>query len=149
MSTRLTIGTLFLLLLSLIMTGCLSGKSGSGGNGGSNNGGSGNLTSITVTPTATKVAPGDSKQFKAMGHFDNGTNRDITSTVTWSSSKPAVATIDQTGMALAVDSGSTNITATSNGISGATSLNVANLSNISITPLNKKINPTQTLQFRS
>jgi len=148
MSTRLTIGTLFLLILSLIMTGCLSGKSGGSGGGGSNGGGSGALTSITVTPTATKVAPGDSKQFKAMGHFDNGSNRDITSTVTWSSSKTAVATIDPAGLALAVDSGSTNITATSNGISGATSFNVANLSNISIVPLNKKINPTQTQQFQ-
>lgn len=149
MSKRLTIGTLFLLILSLIMTGCLSGKSGgSGGNGGSGGGGNGNLTSITVTPAAPKVAPGDSKQFKAMGHFDDGSNRDITSTASWSSSNTAIATVDQTGMALAVDSGSATITASSNSISGSTSLNVANLTNVSIIPTNKKIDPTQTQQFQ-
>jgi hypothetical protein len=45
--------------------------------------------------------------------------------VTWTSSAPSVATIDQTGVATAVGPGTTTITVTSGSISGSTTLTVA------------------------
>ena len=44
--------------------------------------------------------------------------------VSWSSSNPAVATVDQTGLVTAVGTGTTSITASSGGVSGYTTLTV-------------------------
>jgi len=71
------------------------------------------LVSITVAP-ATVPDPlqlGHSKQFQAEGVFDNDKSYDITSYVTWDSSLPVFATIDQTGLATAATVGETNISA--------------------------------------
>jgi 6-phosphogluconolactonase (cycloisomerase 2 family)/uncharacterized protein YjdB len=75
------------------------------------------LNSITVSPLTATVAVGASQPFLADGNFtfaSGGTSDlDVSSQVTWASSKPAVATIDNTGNATAVSTGSTTITATS------------------------------------
>lgn len=155
MQTRLSIGTLFLVVLSLIMTGCLSGKSpnsggnGSGGSGGSGGkgGGSASLQSVSLQPLAASVAPGDTKQFKAVGHYSDGTQKDITSSSSWSSSDTTIVTIDATGLATAVASGSAKITATNGSLNGATSLNVATLSNIGISPPTPSLDPGDQQQF--
>jgi len=62
------------------------------------------------------------KQFKAIEIATGGTKTDITSSVTWPSSNPSVATIDSSGLVTAQEQGSTAITATYGGIIGATIL---------------------------
>jgi Fe-S cluster assembly iron-binding protein IscA len=88
------------------------------------------LTSITVTAPFTSVAPGSTDQFNATGHYSDGSMQNLTSAATWNSSNAAAATISNTpsthGLATGVATGSTNITASLNGVtSGADTLAVA------------------------
>ncbi len=86
-----------------------------------------NLSSISVTPANTTVAPGQQQQFTATGQLANGQTVDITKSVTWSSSNTSVATITSAGVATA-QSGATGqtaeITATSNNLTGRAVLTV-------------------------
>jgi hypothetical protein len=75
-------------------------------------------------PTQSKTAS-TALQFSAIGVYDNGSSRDITSLATWSSGTPATATIGAaTGMATLVAAGSTVITATLGGKSDTSTLTV-------------------------
>jgi hypothetical protein len=81
------------------------------------------LSSISITPnSATVPAAGDTVQFTAMGTYTQGAHpsstRDITSSVTWASTTPAIATINASGLATGVSSGTTSVTATSTTSSG-------------------------------
>lgn len=85
--------------------------------------GSAGLTSIQVAP-ATQVlsAVGENAQFSAIGTYHQGshpaTTRNITNLVTWSSSDPGVATINSAGLATALASGTTTISASMEGFTG-------------------------------
>ena len=86
------------------------------------------LTAIEVLPNAALATfAGQTVQYKAYGAYTRGnghpTNlQDITNQVDWISSAPSVATINATGMATAVSTGVTNITASLNGIAATTIL---------------------------
>jgi uncharacterized protein YjdB len=82
--------------------------------------------SVSVSPTSQSVAVGQTVQFTALGVYGHGSNhpsssQDITDSVTWTSSVPAVATISATGVATGVSVGSTTITASINGFTGVVS----------------------------
>src|SRR5580704_16207595 len=82
------------------------------------------LDSVQITPTTQSVAVGQTAQFNAMGTFGNAkhaTTGNITSSVTWSSSVPSVATINASGVATAVGPGTTTITAGGTAYNGPTS----------------------------
>jgi trimeric autotransporter adhesin len=84
------------------------------------------LTSIVITggPTVT-LANGTSFAFTALGFYNDGSKRNITSQVTWSSSLTTVAKIVPTnGLAHAVGSGSTTITATLGSVNQSVTLDV-------------------------
>jgi hypothetical protein len=55
---------------------------------------------------------GNTQQFTATGYFKNGSTENLTTSVTWSSSVPGVATITAAGLASSVSLGSTTIIAT-------------------------------------
>jgi len=77
------------------------------------------LVSIAVTPTAGTLPLGISQRFVATGTFADGHSADISDSVTWASSTPAVADIGAaTGLADALALGDTTLTATSGGVSG-------------------------------
>jgi len=80
------------------------------------------LVAIELTPSTATADAGTTVQLMATGVYANGrhpeTTEDITNQVTWSSSEVAVATIDSAGLATAVESGTTNIIATSSSSSG-------------------------------
>jgi trimeric autotransporter adhesin len=84
------------------------------------------LSSISVSPTNTSIATGATKQYTATGTYSDGSTRNITSTVTWSSNYPNVATISTSGLATGIAGGSTVITAKSGSISASTNLTVSN-----------------------
>ena len=112
---------LVFLLACCILGGC---KSGGGYNAGGNNGGGGtsspSLQSIQVSPANSSAPLGRTQQFTATGILSNGSTQDLTSTVTWSSSATAVATISAAGFASSKSQGITTILATSGGITGST-----------------------------
>jgi len=85
---------------------------------------SGTLASIAITPVAPTVSVGSTQQFTAMGTFSGGvTPQDITLTTHWSSSSSSVATIangpNGAGLATTTGVGTTNIGATSGGVTAA------------------------------
>ena len=82
------------------------------------------LVSIAVTAASSSIAVGATDQFTATGTYSNNSTQNITTSVTWSSSNPSVATISSSGNATAVAAGTTTITAASGSISGSTGLTV-------------------------
>ena len=79
------------------------------------------LDSITVSPTTQSIAVGETAQFSATGTFGNAksaSTKNVTGSVTWSSSAPSIATVSSTGLATGVSAGSTTITATGDGFAG-------------------------------
>src|SRR5262249_21754620 len=75
--------------------------------------------SIAVGPAAAPVEKGTTQQFTATGTYCDGRTADLGQTATWSSSNPAVATIDSTGLALGVAPGTTDFSARLGPISGS------------------------------
>ena len=82
------------------------------------------LNSIAVTPANASVAVGSSQAFTGNGTFSDGSVINITSQAGWTSSSPAVATINPNGTASGIASGSSTILATLNGVSGMAVLTV-------------------------
>ena len=74
------------------------------------------LVSIAVTPENPNVAKGVTQQFTATGTYTDGTQSALTSQATWVSATPAIATINASGLASAVATGSSGITATFSGV---------------------------------
>ena len=116
-----------------LLAGCSSGSSAP------------TLTSITVTTTTPSVAAGLPATFTATGTYSNNTTQNLTSSVTWSSSNTAVATIAG-GAAATLTQGSTTITASMSGASGMATLTVTApvLDSIAVTPANGTV-PVGTL----
>jgi len=81
------------------------------------------LASISVIPVSSSIEVEQTQQFTALGSYDDSSTADLTSTVTWSSSNVAIASIDASGLATGILAGTTNITATKDGItSGPTAV---------------------------
>jgi 6-phosphogluconolactonase (cycloisomerase 2 family)/uncharacterized protein YjdB len=91
------------------------------------------LVSIAVTPSTPSVADGLTKQFTATGTYSNHRTQDLTSSVQWTSSTPAVApSPSATGLATTSSPGTTTITATLGSISGSTVFTVTPAALVSI-----------------
>jgi hypothetical protein len=105
------------------------------------------LVSITVTPANPSVAVGISEQFVATGKFTDGSTPNLTSSVTWASSSPAIATINSAGLASDLTQGKTTISATQGSISGSTTLTVTVLVSISVVPANPSVTAGYTQQL--
>jgi len=68
------------------------------------------VTSVTLDKTTTSIEVGKTETLSATVEPNNATDK----TVTWASSDPAVATVNENGLVTAVAAGTANITATSN-----------------------------------
>jgi len=115
------------------------------------NGTQATLSSIAVTPANPSAAAGTTVQFKATGTYSDNSVKDITTSVTWTSSTTA-ATITSAGLATAVTAGqSPTITATSGSVAGSTTLTVtaATLNSIAVTPANPSAAAGTTVQFKA
>ncbi len=105
------------------------------------------LTSIAVTPSDASIALGTGLQMTATGTFSDATIQDLTTSITWASSSPAVAIVDNTpgteGLAASVTVGATTLSATDpgSGVNGATTLTVtpAALVSIAVTPASPSV----------
>jgi uncharacterized protein YjdB len=81
---------------------------------------------------------GRDQQFTAIGHYHDGSSKDITSSVVWASSNTRVAEISGSGFAKSGTMGSATISATLSGVTGDSTLTVtkAILESINIAPAN-------------
>lgn len=85
------------------------------------------ITSLSISPSTAFGFPGTSTQLNATGVLSNGTTKDITQSVTWSSATPSIATVSNVGQVTAITSGQATIRATA--ASGATASATFNVSN--------------------
>src|SRR5271157_4349628 len=90
------------------------------------------LVSIAVTPANPSIAAGNQQQFTATGTYSGGKKKDLTSSATWTSSTPSVATVSSGGLATGVAAGSTTIKATLGSINGSTGLTVTSQAGVSL-----------------
>ncbi len=101
--------------------------------------------------TTVKTAMGTSHQFVAYGIYTDGGERNITTSVTWSSSPLTVATINNAGRASGVTPGNATITATdpTTSLAMSATLNVtsATVTAIVVSPVNLTIAPLTSLGF--
>ncbi|MGA2901714.1 MAG: Ig-like domain-containing protein [Candidatus Acidiferrales bacterium] len=117
-----------------------------------------------MTSTKLTIAAGTTEQFTATGNYADGSTKNLTDSVTWSSQNPNVATVTPGGMAKAIAAGTSKIEATiagsavvraaatnavSGGVIGSTILTVtsATLVSIAVTPANPSIAKGTTEQF--
>ncbi|MEM9378916.1 MAG: Ig-like domain-containing protein [Planctomycetota bacterium] len=95
------------------------------------------LHCIEVTPADALIAAGTSQEYVATGIFENGERVDMTSTVAWGSSEPAIVTLDG-ATATGVAPGASIVRAVdpTTGLSGSATLTVtdAALVSLAITP---------------
>ena len=89
------------------------------------------LKSLAVTPGSLAIAAGTSVSFTATGTYSDGSVQDATSSVAWTSSKPAVATIGaSSGLATGVAAGTTSITASQGGAGSPSAIAVGSLNTL-------------------
>jgi hypothetical protein len=85
------------------------------------------LDTVQVTPATQSLTVGQTVQFTATGSYGNANHlrtQNVTNTVTWTSSSPAVATVNSSGLATAVSAGTTTITANATAFNGPASSGV-------------------------
>jgi hypothetical protein len=103
------------------------------------------LVSISVTPAMASATKGGIQQFTATGVYSDQSTKDITTSVNWSSSNTAVATVSNAagsqGLATAGDAGTATISAALGGLGGGATLTVtaAVLRSIAVTPANTSV----------
>ncbi len=105
------------------------------------------LQSISVTPTNSSILVGGQQQFTATGSYSDGSHQNLTNTASWTSSLPSVATINSSGLANGIASGSTTIGASMIGVNGSTTLVVT--PTFLVTPRNAVVTFAQTQQFNA
>jgi uncharacterized protein YjdB len=87
------------------------------------------LQSIAVTPATQSIALGATHQFTATGTYSDNSTQDVTTQVTWFSSRPNVAIVSNTagsqGLVSAVSAGMTTLRASAGmGLSGSATVTV-------------------------
>ena len=82
------------------------------------------LVSITVTPPNPSIVKGSNEQFTATALYSDNSTLILTNSVTWSSGTATVATINSSGFASSVGTGTSIIQATFGAVSGSTILTV-------------------------
>ena len=98
------------------------------------------LSSISIGPNSLSVNVASSQQLSATGHYNDGSAKDISSSVVWKSSDATKATISAQGLATGVYHGKVTVSATFHSVSGSAQLTVnAVLNSISISPVGPSV----------
>jgi trimeric autotransporter adhesin len=111
------------------------------------------LASIGITPALQSTPAGFNQQLTATGTYTDGTTQDLTTSVTWTSASPAVATISNVsgtvGLVTGVSPGSSSITAALSGVTGSSNFNVtsATLVSLAVTPAASSLAKGTQVQF--
>jgi hypothetical protein len=112
---------------------------------------SGTLTSLSLQPASTLIAPGSTVQYSAVGSFSDGTTESLNQFVTWSTSNKNVASVTSGGVATGQSAGTVSITAQSGSIVGTASLVVesSSLTSIQVTSQSSSDPVGINVQFRA
>src|SRR2546428_5908571 len=106
------------------------------------------VAAVTVTPPTATIGVGQTAQYLAITRDAFG-NPLGGRTVTWSSSNPAVATVNGTGPVTGVAAGAATLTATSEGKSGTAAITVATVpvASVTVSPATASVQVGQTVQL--
>lgn len=81
------------------------------------------VTDLVLSPSESTIANGNTQQYTAIAVYSDGEYSVVNTDLNWSSSDNKIATITDTGLATAIKgAGSTNITASYNGVNSATAV---------------------------
>jgi hypothetical protein len=107
------------------------------------------LVSIAVTPASPTLFVNDTQQFTATGTYSDSSTADITASVDWDSGTPAVLDLTAGGLGTGLSGGTSVVTATdvATNVMGTTTVTVAELVSIAVTPNNSDTYIGQTRQF--
>lgn len=109
------------------------------------------LSSISVSPKTSAIAPAGTQQFTAIGTYSDGSTANLTSSATWTSSAKTTATVSHGGLATAVAVGAATIKATSGAVHGSATLTVTktppSLVSVAITPNPSQVKVGKTTQL--
>src|SRR5262245_47306832 len=84
-------------------------------------------TTITSVAVSSATTSGSSFQLTAVAHLSDGSTRDVTSTSTWQSSNPQLATVSSAGMVTVIATGELDVKATYQNVTGSLHIFVATL----------------------
>ncbi len=109
------------------------------------------LMQIAVTPNPLSLPVGESGPLTATGNFSDGTTKNLTSVVKWTSSSPSIAGVSSAGAVLSKEVGGTTINATLGSVSGAANLTVtpAVIVALNITPAISSLLISNSSQFQA
>lgn len=111
------------------------------------------LLGIDISPANATTTAGLRSSYTATGRYADGTQRDLTTQVTWTTADAAIATISNVagarGQLLARAPGTTQVIATFMGVSGRTSVTVqgATLVSLTVAPLARSAAVGTTVQY--
>lgn len=108
------------------------------------------LDEIIILPTSLNIALDSTQQLTATGRYsDNITEEELTNQVNWNSDTPLVASISDSGLLTALALGTSQVSATINGISNTVSVTVfePSLSQIEITAPSQSLKLNETFQL--
>lgn len=104
------------------------------------------VAGVRVEPPNATAEPGDALQFAATLTDLHGNV--IAGNVAWSSSNDAIATVNETGLATAVDEGVATITATAARMNGSATLTVDRIiASVAVEPTTAQVEPGLSVQF--
>lgn len=128
-----------LALAGLLLAGC-GGGGGSSSGGGTTTPAAPTLASIQISPASPSLGIGAALDLQATGRYSDGTSTSpFDAQVSWTSSAPAVATVDGNGVVTGVAAGTATITAAKGGVQGTV---VATVLMASRTLTGISLNPT-------
>ena len=90
------------------------------------------LVSIAVAASNSSLPLGSKAQLTATGTYTDTTTKDITGSVTWTSSAPGVVSVSSGGAVLAKGVGTAGVSASSSNVSGSANLSVSTAALVSI-----------------
>lgn len=109
------------------------------------------IVSLTLTPAATILQIGATRQLAAMASYSDGTTADVTATSTYVSSNPAFVTISNSAMLTGVAAGSSTLTASFAGQTATAQATTAaaTLTSIVVSPVTATITVGATQQYNA
>jgi hypothetical protein len=109
------------------------------------------LQTITVGPTGVGILVNKTQQMTAVGTYDDGTQKNITgsSSTTWTSDHPDIASVSTSGLVTGVNVGTASITATNGVATGSASVNVSltGVTSITVQPSSQSVSVAAGIPF--
>lgn len=108
------------------------------------------LEAINISPSSSSMPKGSRKKFTAIAHYRDGSEAELVSEGTWTSSNPGVAPIDEEGIATAANEGTATLQVTFQHTSATTTVLVVPVAPVAlaISPADPAIDVKGNSQFK-